>query len=239
MLAISSFSQTGYDQYGKEFIKSFLKHWPGKLFLYTESPIEEEDERILKQDFFEIPYTDRFYQNIKNIPQAKGNTEHGYNYNMDLWKFSRKVFCQWDVLKEYKGKVFWLDADIVFKKDVPEDFLENLFQDKGIVYLDRPGWHSETGVVGFNTEAPNFEKFFNIYIGLLKSGAVFDLPRWHDCAMLDFAIKYSGIETVNLTKGWDFNEFPTLEDLDVFPNTVLAEYMTHYKGREFARKKGT
>lgn len=229
MLAITTFSDTGYDLYGKAFIESF-KNWPGKLIVYTEKPLNISTDNVLEQNFFDIDPTQVFYKYIQTIPKAKGVTEKGYNYNFDLWKFSRKVFAQWDVLRNHKGKVFWLDADIIIKKPIPEDFLIDLFNKKGIVSFFRPGFHSETGIVGFDTENPGFDDFLNLYIGYLKSGQVFNLSRWHDCTILDESILQSQITTEDLSVGWVRKDKYKLSDLEVFHKSVLAEYMEHLKG---------
>jgi len=235
MLAITTFSQSGYELCGKKFLKSFKKNWPGNIIVYTEKELGISDDRIMERDFFEIEPVKNFYQYIDLIPKARGKTEQGYNYNFDLWKFSRKVFAQWDVLRSYGDKVFWLDADTIIRKPVPEKFLEDLFNDKGIVTFFREGWHSETGLVGFDTQNPRFNDFLNLYIGFLKSGEVFNLPQWHDCALLDAAVRHSKITTENLTAGWKQKKKYTMRDLKVFQNSVIAPYIIHRKGKKKER----
>jgi hypothetical protein len=153
----------------------------------------------------------------------------GYRYNYDLWKFSRKVFAQYDVLKSYRGKVFWLDADIKFKEKVPKKWLEDLFEDKPLVYLAREGFHTETGFVGFDTDHSDFPPFLEKYINCLRKGVILTLTQWHDCAAFDYARE--GIEGKDLAEGiWDQNKKLSLYGLDVFNKSVLNKYMDHVKG---------
>ena len=233
MLAITTFSNSGLELYGKRFISTFKRYWPGKLIVYTEKPSDLSGDKVLEQNFFDIEPVQTFYKYIQTIPKAHGITDDGYNYNYDLWKFSRKVFAQWDVLRSHKGKVYWLDADTIIKKEIPEQFLEDLFNKKGIVSFFRPGHHSETGIVGFDTENPKFGDFLNLYIGYLKSGQVFNLPQWHDCGILDESIRQSRIEAENLTQKWDKDKQRySMNDLKVFQDSVLHEYIAHRKGKK-------
>lgn len=232
MLAITTFSDTGYELYGKKFLSSFKKYWPGKIIVYTEKELGISDDKVLEQNFFDIEPATAFYKYLQNLPKAHGKTEFGYNYNYDLWKFSRKMFAQWDVLKNHDGKAFWLDADIIMTDTIPKKFLDKLFNKKGIVTFFRPGWHSETGIVGFDTKDPKFKDFLNLYIGFLGSGQVFNLPQWHDCACLDAAIEASGIETEDLSVGWRKKKTYNMADLKSFQKSVLNKYMTHRKGKK-------
>jgi hypothetical protein len=214
MIAVTTFSKTGY-------------------IVYTECPIDIEHEKIEVRDFFQIPNVQNFLQYLKNVPLAQGHVPGGYNYNYDLWRFSRKVFAQYDVLKDYKGKVFWLDADLYFRKPVPEKYLNDLFEDKPLVFLGREGFYTETGFVGFDTEYDGFKNFLDCYIGCLQKGTVFTLKRWHDCEIFDWARKQVGYNEKNLSP---FFKIPddkkmSLEELDVIHRSGLGEYIIHFKGK--------
>lgn len=149
--------------------------------------------------------------------------EFRYNYNFDIWKFCRKLFVQYDVLKEHNGKVFWLDNDVITKKKIPKKFLEELFDDSHLVFLGRKGFHSETGFVGFDTTHKSFPTFLTRYMDCLQKGIVFKLKRWHDCEVFDWARMGQG---KNLSSFWKEKD-----SLRVWRKTVLAEYMEHYKGQ--------
>lgn len=215
-------------------LESVCENWPSKIIVYVESPIDFQHEKVEIRNFFDIEGVMNFYQNIKRVPICHGVIKDGsYNYNYDLWKFSRKVFAQWDVLKEHKGKVFWLDADSYIRKPVPIEFLESLFDGKCLSYLGREGIYTETGFVGFNTEHHDFKKFLNAYIGILRHGLAFKLRRWHDCEIFDVARKETKTSGNDLSPFFKIpkNKKMTLEDLDVFSRSVLGEYILHFKGK--------
>lgn len=219
MIGVSTFAATA--PYKDHFLKQ-IDNWPGKIILYLEAPIDFEHEKLEKRNFFQIPGVTQFLTNIKQVPQAMGIMENGvYNYNFDLWKFCRKMFCQFDAFKE-GGKVFWLDADLELKKPIPEEFLEALFQGSPLTYLGREGFYTETGFVGFDTTHDDFTDFEERYINILKTGGVFKLKGWHDCYCFDYAKQDLGR---NLTPHWKKGD-----DLNVIKNSPLKDYFFHHKG---------
>lgn len=232
MLAVTTFSKSGYENYARQMIDSVIEHWPTKLIVYTEFPLEIDSDKAEVRDFFSIPGTQQFYQYLREVPAAHGKVNNGYNYNYDAWKFTRKVFAQYDVLKDADEKVFWLDADIEVKKPVPEAFLEGVFNGKALSYLGRSGFYTETGFIGFDPQKEGFKAFLDAYITCLRKGILFTLKRWHDCEAFDWAMTQSGVSGNNLSPWFNIepNQKIDMAELDVFSKSVLGEYMFHHKG---------
>jgi|SRR3990167_3802432 len=238
MIAVTTFSATGYQHYAKKMLESVIENWPTKIIVYTESPIDLKHEKIEERDFFSIPGVMTFYQYLKNIPLAMGKTPNGYNYNYDAWKFTRKVFVQYDVLKDYQGKVFWLDADCILT--TPDNgAYEKTLDGVGLAYFGRKGFYTETGFIGFNTEAEGFSEFLEKYIGCLQKGTLFTLRRWHDCEAFDWSRSFKFTKENNLSHWFDLAKMEkndigqakvTSEDLDVIAKSVLGPYLLHNKG---------
>ena len=137
MIAVTTFSKTGFDNYARKMLESCVENWPGKLIAYTESPMDFKHEKVEERDFFDIPHVPAFYQYLQNVPLARGIINGGYNYNYDAWKFTRKMFAQYDVLKDANEPVFWIDADVIVKKPVPVEFLEGIFEGNALAFLGR------------------------------------------------------------------------------------------------------
>lgn len=237
MKFVTTFSKTGYETYAQGLLNS-KENLPGELVYYSEFPLEGS------RNFFDIPGCATFFQYIQSAPLCRGlvpdkDGQIGYNYNYDAWKFSRKVFAQFDVLRNYRGKVFWVDADCVIKKPIPKEFLEDLFEGKALLYFDRPGFYTETGFVGFDTTHDEFPGFFEKYVDCYQKGKLFTLNRWHDCEAFDWAMKESGVKGANLSPFFKIPEDKkmTLEDLDVMKRSVLGEYIDHRKGGRKADKQ--
>lgn len=234
MLVVTSFSEKGYNLYGKRFLESFVENWPCDVVVYSEDWefIEFDHDRVYYRNLMECFGIQAFLSYCDRAPIFQGMTPVGYNYNFDAKKFCLKFFAQVDALQKHKGKVIWLDADSVTLKPLTEEFIDGIFADACVTYLGRQGFHSESGVVGFNAEASGFVDFVGKYTECYRKGLIFTLPRWHDCAALDWAIEQSGVKTNNLSSHWKLGD-----DLDVLPTTVLGEYIKHFKGNK-KRAKG-
>jgi len=232
MICVTTFSETGYAKYGKRFLESAIKYWPGDIVAYYEKPFDLEDEKLIKRYFFEIEGAVAFYQYLKNVPMAQGKVEGGYAFNYDAWKFTRKVFAQYDTLVDGGGKIFWIDADCQITKPISTEFLESLFDGKCLAYLGREGLYTETGFIGFDTGHKECKSFLQMYISMLRRGTIFTLERWHDCQVFDTARELSRTSGNNLSSFWKIPEsrIMSLEDLDVMSKSVLGEYIIHDKG---------
>lgn len=230
---VTSFNEEGYKKYGKEFIDSFLKFWPknvrltvyyeGEDFPFTEglSWIPVEDVEFYKE-FFEC----------LNFPIFHGIVGNQYDINFDA-RMCRKVLIQMHSMKKYKGKVFWVDADVVTFDNVPESFLDEVLPDDCFnCYLGRDGWYyTESGFIGFNSKHELANWFYKNYINTVMSGVIFTQPGWHDCYAFD------AIRTIS-NKPEAFNNLAKdvpHGTMHPYINTVLGRYMNHKKG---TRKTG-
>lgn len=228
MIAITSFSKTGYEVYGKNFLESFVKFWPCKVIVYYESLPDFQHEKVEYKNLFDLVDLKNFLTigpRLVGEHAFKGDLEGGYNYNFDAWKFCRKSFVQFDALKEHKGKVLWLDADTVTKNKVDAGWIDGIYEDAGLVVLDRPGFHCESGFLGFDNTKPGFDDFLQKYIDVYRKGIIFTLERWHDCAAIDWARSFKHVKEKNLSPNWKRGD-----SLDVFGSSILSERMIHLKG---------
>ena len=225
-MIVTCFHKKGYETYGKRMLESAIEHYDGDIVAYSEDfddwcP-DIQHEKVSYRPLQDIYGYESFmgYCGRSNI--FSGITPFGYDYNHDAVKFSKKVFAQFDAFTLEPGKIIWLDADSVIQKPTQFDF----FAGKALFHLGREGFHTESGVVGFDTEHPDFDKFRELYVKVYQKGLIFTLPRWHDCAAIDWALEQSGIPVHNLSADWKPSD-----DLDVLPTTLLGEYIKHYKGK--------
>lgn len=234
MIVVTSFSKSGYDIYGKKFLETFVKHWPCKVVVYYESLPDFVHNKVEYKNLLGLKDLVAFLTIIQDRPVCKGDLEEGYNYNFDIWKFCRKSFAQFDALKEHKGKVIWLDADVETLKPITQEWIDELYGSTGLVFLGRNGFYTETGFLGFDTEREGFQDFLGKYIDCYRRGKIFTLPGWHDCYAIDWAIKESGVKINNLTPDWKKGK----DDLNVWKKSVLQPYLIHHKGhRKYGQAK--
>jgi|SRR5689334_10262281 len=220
MLAVTSFSPEGYKLYGKRCLET-LHNWPCKFIVCYEQKPDFISTQIEYRFLYDIEGIRAFLEKLKDVDGADGRIDGRYDYRFDAYRFCRKVFCMDSVFDEDK-EVFWLDADTITNKPIPESFLSGLIKDDPFCYLGRSNFCSETGFLGFNTEHPDFTKFRRNYLPTYTSGRFMNLKTWEDAVVFDHA--RSGI------KGNDLNH-SNLQGIDhVWPLTVLGSYMEHLKG---------
>ena len=223
MIALTSFSPQGYEVYGKKFLESAVQYWPTDILVYTEVDLPFSHPKVKERDLMEVEGMESFLHYCDLNPIFSGQTPKGYDYNYDVKKFCRKSFAQLDALKHTQDKVFWLDADIVFTRPITQEFLSGLFDGKSICCLQRKGFYTETGFIGFDPDGEKFKEFVTDYENVYRRGKIFNLKRWHDCEAFDEAVKTSGVTVNNLSSFFD-------GDLHVFPKSALGPYMKHNKG---------
>lgn len=229
MILVTSFHRKGYEAYGRRMLETAMEFFPGKIMAYSEDGTDWDlkHERIEYRNLLEVNGCAGFLHYCDRHDVFHGRTPFGYDYNHDAARFCKKVFAQYDVLWKEKDKVLWLDADSVIKKPVTEAWFSDIFKGNPVFYLGREGFHCETGVIGFDPSHSDFGKFLDQYVRVYQTGRIFSLPRWHDCAALDWAIEESKITATNLSPNWKPGD-----SLDVLETTILTDTFTHYKGNK-------
>ena len=228
MLAITTFSPQGYEQYGFRCVEGLSRHFPGKIVAYTEKDIPPV-ERVETRDFFSIPGVTEYLERVKKHPGADGNGPDGYDYRYNADAFCRKVFAQ-DAVFDEDELVFWFDSDCVILKAIPEELLSNVCGGNALAYMGRRGKlsYTETGWIGFSTKHPDFKKFRGNYLSYFTTGRIFgQLKGWHDCIAFDHARQDVPARNIS-PQGTGVQS--------VMQDTLLAPYVAHLKGnRKFSK----
>ena len=226
MIAVTCFGPDGYELYGRKCLQTLDANFPGRVIAYYEEKPIDAPSSVELRDFFEIPNAKRFLERIKSVANSDGQTPSGFDFRYNANIYCRKVFAQ-DAVFDEDEFVFWIDADSVVFRHIPEDFLLDLVKDVPFAYLGRENAlgaqaYTETGFLGFNTKHPDFAKFRANYLPYFTTGRIFSqLKGWHDCIAFDHARQ--GIKGNNLTPdGRGMNH--------VLLHSVLAKYIDHLKG---------
>ena len=231
---ITSFNWAGYQKYGKRFIETWLEYWPRsiRLTVYYEGPEFDGFDfpaGISWRPIEEVEFLTDFLDNLR-FPIMQGIVGDSYDINFDA-RQSRKAFMEVHAARTYGGKVFWLDADAVTTKHVPESFLDQcLPDDKFCCYLGRDGWYfTESGFIGFNADHPIAGMFFKNYLHLFITGVIFTQQWWHDCIGFDCT---RFLASKNGHEGEFVNLAAHVPKGTMHPhcNAVCGEYLMHLKG---------
>ena len=239
---ITSFNKEGYKRYGADFIRTWLEFWPRsiKLIVYYEG--EESDFDMVPGVSWHPIETVEFLMDY--MANLRFPIMHGIvGDKFDMWFDAgqgRKVCMQMHTMKTIGGKVFWIDADVVTTRPVPEGFLDQMLpDDKFNCYLGRDGWyHTETGFIGFNGDHPLARKFSKNYLHTFLTGTIFaqqffGRPGWNDCCGFDVTryLMSCPDEFVNLAKHVPQGH------MHPWQISATGKYMNHYKGNRKDTKK--
>jgi hypothetical protein len=167
------------------------------------------------------------YMDSLRFPLMHGIVGDRYDINFDA-RMGRKTFIQAHAARKYGGKVFWIDADSITRRHVPERFLDICLPDEALCcFLGRDGWYyTESGFIGFNADHPLAKRFFKNYVHVFLVGSIFTQPGWHDCYAFDAvrSVMGNGPEFVNLAKNVPHGH------MHPFQISAPGEYMWHLKG---------
>lgn len=233
---VTSCSAKGWEKYGSRFVTSFHQHWPAsvKLHLVSEDPLPVsgvEFWSLYKHDnwlkFF--GRSERWMSGAGDSPRPEGigrnwRDKTGYNFRFDAYKFSKKVFAIELVSQVVKtGRLLWIDADTLTFDPVPEELPVNVLPNGyALSCLQRPGYHSECGFVGYNLDESATHLFIKDFSGLYHTGEVFKLAEWHDSWVFDWLRNKKQTKTYAI---------PHKSSGHPFINSELGRYMDHMKGK--------
>lgn len=231
---ITSFTEDGYQKYGKEFIRTFTEYWPKdvKLVVYYEGTNLRQNWKSITT----VKNLEAWMRVIAPFQLMSGALFDQYDIRYDA-RTNRVIFMQNHALRTYRGKVFWIDGDVITHAKVPETFLDEVLpDDKLCCYLGREGWYdSETGFIGFNYNHPGCEQFMKIEENTLFSGIIFAQHAWWDMVCFDWSRKCFTAQSKELESAFvDLAKDLPRGTMHVFINSVLGKYFDHKKG---GRKK--
>ena len=244
---VTGFSPAGLEEYGWDFLYGFEEFWPTdvNLVVYFET---EEDQSIsfmseTRLTEFRLLEEARgcaeFIERHKDDPFANGRKvesnwkererEEGYNFRFDAVKFCRMAMFTAQAAREIEPDriLVWLDGDVMTKRRVPENFVEDLIGDADVAYLGREPKHPDTAFVAFQNKGLVIAEAWG---GFYEDDMIFDLHETHSAYVFRSCLKLgerSDLKALNLTpKGRGH----------VWFQSPLCQYMDHLKGQKRKRR---
>lgn len=219
---VTTFSPKGYEVYGRRFIDTFQRHWPGNvpLYVYYEGALPADAaSRATWLNLNDDQDRAKFLEENQDKPEPQ------WNYRFRIATYSHKVFAYTGAPRESEWLI-WLDSDVEAIKPV-EPALLHAVCPEGVVasYLGRKQFrHSETGFLAFRLNKAG-NQFLDDIRRFYVDGHVKTLLEWHDCMVFDYVRRLwerEGARFHNLSAG--------TVGLRVFEQTPLGEAMRHHKG---------
>ena len=234
---ITTFSHKGYETHGKDWIESFIKNtYNVYAVVFVDFDLKISDKRIKVLNFNEcIPTHADWINSYISLNKNKQQEKDGI-------KFSYKAFVMMYALKHLSEYVVWLDSDCVFKDNTYYNFAEKILDNKFIaVQVDKVDvneiWksedHAESGIVVFNTEHQDKNKFLSEFEKLYEP---------YNVAQMN--LPYDGFVIMRSCKELDFVDlFPpgyTIKSVspdDTFIHPEVKQRFIHYIGAGVRRIK--
>lgn len=239
MAFVSTCAEDGWDEYGENFVTSFIEHFPDDaiLYFYKDFKVKLKHPRVIYRNIDACIGLSRFQDQVAQHRFATGKAivHDGHAAAHDpgvIWnarKFSFKVFSvEHAVLNSDADVVSWVDADTIAFRPVSKDLIEEMIPPYCMTsYLGRAKLYSECGYVSYNRQHPWTADFVRQFAGLYRDGVVFGMKEWHDSYVYDVlrtAFEHQfGVQNYNISHA----EMATSH---VFINSKIGLYLDHMKG---------
>lgn len=241
VMCVTTFSDAGYEQYGKRMIDTFDEYWAQgiDLMVFCDTPINHPSKRILDFPLENFPKIQEFTDRHKNNPTAHGKQEtnfwsmkekkEGYSFRFDAVRFHYSGMvpyyaAQFFITQHEKGILIFMDGDVVAKEPITHNWIETkiLPRNKRIAYLGREGSKStETGFVAY--KLPKALQFIKRYHDVYVTDEIFSMGPTANAYVFDNVLNL-GVVTrrCNMTPGTSRSH--------VWLESPLADKLTHLKG---------
>lgn len=184
---ITTLNKKLYDSYAHRLIDSYIETKQLiPMFIFVEDNIKNYPN--LSEKITYIQLIEKEIQ-LKNFVERNKNRLIN-NFFEDAVRFSYKVFAQ-SAAREYAEKIYYVDSDSVFIKQIPMSWYEECLPDNTFLsFYDRPKQYTETGFLAFNSKNKLCDAFFEIYKEYYIQDTVYTIfrmnkPFWTDCHTLD------------------------------------------------------
>lgn len=233
---VTTFPVDHFDVCAKEMLESFVKYWPEDIGLYIQvDEMPEDQARLMNNKILDATGEGRCNLSFKFDDEQKAFIERWKDHKPQSYlgeaiKFSHKVFALekcGDALKNDIDYLIWLDADVITKSKVDYEWLKKVLpaNDEVVCYLDRKGLHSECGFVAYNMKNGGYDLLLKMKNEYVLDGILTYEKGVTDCHVLDTCLE--GKKYKSLCPNYKYGR----DDINVWPESVLAERMVHRKGR--------
>ena len=238
---VTSFSESGYNEYAKQMLESVVDKWNPKHFklvaYYHDFDIQgynpPQSECIEYRNLNDVEEMLQYRERMKLHDGTEGG-KMPYNWRLDAIKWCHKVYALSELAFEMmedeydeSNWMIWLDADTITKKRLDIKQVQKWLPDRAdLVHLGRKDVdYSETSFMGFNLSSHNSCSIIADLRGAYTIGETVAYREWHDGFIFERLLniyKAHGMVTNNLSEG--------VNGLAAFAQSPLSEFFDHFKG---------
>jgi hypothetical protein len=226
---ITTFSQDGYDLYGKRMVETWLAHWPKEYTLrtYVEDFDIDRHKRIEQVNLNKVcpKLLDFKKYSQKLLKKYAGDDKQEKRINKTV-KWCHKVFAIDHALRTCTSDyVIYLDADTYSFNAAPPDLGKKLCENNLLaVHFEKllHGLHFETGLIVFNRRHERLQEFLDLYVEGYTTYKIYDMKKTWDSYWLVHLYEEYELPISNL--GNKTNK--------VFNNPIIKTFMAHDVGPE-------
>jgi hypothetical protein len=225
-LVITTFSQDGYNLYGRRFVETWCEYWPEDytLRIYAEHDLRVNDPRVEIVDLHSVS------------PDLVKFKKHGYaqaetaedrklrNKYIKTVKWCHKVYAIKHALDNDADCLIFLDADTYTKHTVAPGELEHLNSSLFAVHFEhlKGMRHYETGLIIFDMHHPKMPTLKQHITEAYDSLEIYELPKsWDGFWFPELAARYN-LPVTDLAK----------RKRGVFCNPVVNKLLVHAAGND-------
>lgn len=223
IVAVTTCSLSGFNTYGRRMVQSWQRMWPVPLTLFTEgfrAPAGVNSRPIEKIDWLQA-----FLRS--HTPKPPTDT-----YRHDAKRFAFKTAAVIETALQLAANpgnryLIWVDADCFWHESPPPAFIESLLPggDEFLSWLWREKSYPEAGFVVYDLRHPMLREVMSFWRRLYETGALFDLPEWHDAWVLQWVMQqFSTLTPKNISGDGAKTSHP-------FVNGPLGRWGDHSKGQ--------
>lgn len=261
ILYVTSFSEPLYKASGFKMLDSFIKHNIGDILIGYESfdfpsilsNIKQDNITIKHTDIMEYPFLKKWLDDNKDIIPTvfggemihpdQGVPKNGnkklqskvYNYwnkKASLWfrkiatlHYAINTFPEYDI-------IIWVDCDCIFKKNLPNNVINNLLTNFDIFYHQGDFRNSkdfgfETGFIAFK-KTNGFQIIKNVS-NMYQDKQFIKFNRWDDGyifkVIIQSALKNNTIKAIDIV-----DSSKPGKRLEAINKGIFSEYLIHNKG---------
>lgn len=251
---VTTFNKPGYEKYGQNMIKTFLKNWPAAVDLHVyaeECDVFESAPNLFVHDLHKSsPELVAFKDKWRNVPKANGDVsddpvrskrkDAGKGFKWHAIRFAHKVYAIFHCARSIDSDVLmWMDADTICHSPIHLQTLESYVPlDKDLCFLGRKNKFSECGLYSLNLKSDQCKTFLKEFQKMYDQAetGIFYLDEWHDSFVFD-AVRAK----MPFIKQWNWSEGLITGEGHPLINSFWGAYLDHLKGgrKEIGKSKRT